>query len=455
MKSLDTPLRERKTVVMTPSIRSMAALLALAGLAPLAAQTQNASLSAVVETGSARQVREAFAAGANPNVRLPDGETPLADAAASNNNAGVIAALLAAGAAVGATDATGMTPLMWAAAENSNPDVTAALLAAGADANARNVIGITPLMFAAKENSNPEVAERLLAAGAKVNAHDINGTTPLMYAEKDNDLPKLIAVLLAAGADARPTGNVGKTALNHARPAATAGTPAAHPTVATTQPPAPLAPSDGRLVIDLEPRVTTQANVWLAIEGPVGTRFFPNLPQNRPLADELAPGSYRIRARFVGDSGTGYVGTVVVMAGEQTKITIPLAYSPAFMASLAESYRSLSQRIYRDRYVTLPSLERERAAKGTTGAVVEGLGVATAGMAGIFAYLSTSNPSSPAIYHGAALAGGAFSAVLLVWGTSLLVTRPSQSEINKLKASDRALDAQLHKLALIRESSSR
>ena len=481
MKSLDTPLCSRKTTGMRRSIYLIASLLALAGLAPLAAQ--DTGLAAAVHGGSPQQVREAIARGGDPNGRLPDGETPLADAATSNNDPGVIAALLRAGAQVDATDATGMTPLMWAAAENANPDVTAALLTAGADVNARNVVGITPLMFAAKENSNPAVAQKLLSAGAGVNARDINGMTALLYAARNNDSPALIAELLDAGADARLASAGGTAALAYAQanpalkgttapaalergalksgsapasaPALTSlPTPASAPAPAAIRSPAAAATSDGQLVIDIKPVVRTTADVWIALSGPDRQHFY-RTASRAPVIADLKPGTYQVHAAFANDSGIGYSGTATLTAGEQSTLTIPLAYSRAYMASLGERYDSLSQRLYRDRQVTLPALESERVVKGRRGLVVDGLGLATAGMAGVFAYLSASDPGSPPIYHGAALAGGAFSAVLLVWGTSLLITRPSLDEIARLKAADRKLDAQLAKLALIRNSSSR
>ncbi len=319
---------------MRRSISLILAAVALCGLAPCAAQAQGASLAATVRHGSPRQVREALAGGADPNARLPDGETPLAEAATSNESSAVISALVAAGAKVGAADKSGMTPLMWAAAENPNPDVAAALIAAGANPNARNVIGITPLMFAAKENSNPDVAKRLLAAGAQVNARDINGMTPLKYALADNDNPKLIAVLRGAGAEASPT---------HATD----------------------------------------------------------------------------------------------------------------MTSVNAKYDTLKQRLFRDRDLRLPYLKKKRAEQGRRGVAVEGLGIATAGLAGLFYYLSTTSPNSSQAYRSAAIIGGAFGGGLVLWGTGLLLSRPSQGEINRLEQTDRELDAQLHRLALTKESTSR
>ncbi len=497
---------------MRRTINLVAALLVLVGLAPLAAQ--DAGFSSVIRNGSAQRVRAAIAQGASPNALLPNGESPLAEAAISNTSTDVITALAHAGAAINAKDATGMTPLMWAAAENPNPDVASALLAAGAEVNARNVIGVTPLMFAAKESTNPAVVRRLLEAGAAVNADDINGMTPLMYAAADNDSPKIIAELLAAGADGRLASKAGLTAFAYAKAnPSLKGTPAiaalekgargafasAAPAVTSPQTAVSASPSTnpaeaatlaartggaptaalpvaaagarpvvaaaeggpsvkptahraGRLVIDIKPKVGSHADIWLAIEGAHGTRLFPNLPQNRPLTEELTAGSYRVRAHFVGDAGTGFVGTVTVVAGGQTTITIPLAYSPVFLRKVDRRYDRLRARQYRNRFITLPYLEHKRVENGRKGAVVEGLGVATAGLAGLFYYLSTTNPSSSQAYRSAAIVGGGFSGGLLVWGTAILLTRPSQGEVNRLKLEDRQLDAQIKELARIKAS---
>ena len=83
-----------------------------------------------------------LAAGADPNARNNNGETPLHRADSAND----VTPLLAAGANLNARDNVGETPLHEATAERSrSADVAAALLAAGADPNARDATGATPL----------------------------------------------------------------------------------------------------------------------------------------------------------------------------------------------------------------------------------------------------------------------------------------------------------------------
>ena len=141
-----------------------------------------------------------LAAGADPNARNNNGETPLHRADSAND----VTPLLAAGANLNARDNVGETPLHEATAERSrSADVAAALLAAGADPNARDNYGHMPLhglaIYAASGfnvnlNFRPsgfdeieeefmardvEVARILLAAGADPNARDATGATPL------------------------------------------------------------------------------------------------------------------------------------------------------------------------------------------------------------------------------------------------------------------------------------
>jgi ankyrin repeat protein len=69
-------------------------------------------------------------------------------AASSNQNTEVIAALLKAGADVNVQIKDGWTPLMIAAGKNQNPEVIMVLLGAGADAKAKNSEGKTAFDYA-------------------------------------------------------------------------------------------------------------------------------------------------------------------------------------------------------------------------------------------------------------------------------------------------------------------
>ena len=111
-------------------------------------------------------------AGADPNLALPGGETPLMTAARTGALASV-KALVSRGAALMQDDvARGQTALMWAAAEG-HAAVVQELVAAGADVRRRVPSGFTPLLFAVREG-RLDVVRVLLKAGA-----DANETIPV------------------------------------------------------------------------------------------------------------------------------------------------------------------------------------------------------------------------------------------------------------------------------------
>ncbi|MXX39444.1 MAG: hypothetical protein F4Z85_15540, partial [Gemmatimonadetes bacterium] len=162
-------------------------------------------------------------AGADPNARSADGETPLHMAAWSvvlfmqRDEDGVaplyaaarskITALLDAGADPNVRNKEGDTPLHTAALfennegvryanegnlSNNNPAVITALLDAGANPNARNKDGHTPLHEAAWTNRSPPVITALFNAGADPNARDEHNRTPLHTAAGSNENPAVI-----------------------------------------------------------------------------------------------------------------------------------------------------------------------------------------------------------------------------------------------------------------------
>lgn len=129
-------------------------------------------------------VKLLLAAGADPNARDEDGETPLFDA----YDPGVAEALLAAGANPNIRNKNMDTALF----DNFFDDVILVLVKAGANVKARNNAGRTALF-----DQQFEAATRaLVAAGADVNAKDASGDTPLETARNED----CARTLLAAGA---------------------------------------------------------------------------------------------------------------------------------------------------------------------------------------------------------------------------------------------------------------
>ncbi len=94
----------------------------------------------------------------------------------------------AGGADVNARDSADRTVLMLAAASNPDPVVISILLKAGAKINARGPNGWTALMMAAYGNPNPAVVETLLKAGANGGLRSGAGETAYDYARENDQL---------------------------------------------------------------------------------------------------------------------------------------------------------------------------------------------------------------------------------------------------------------------------
>ncbi|MXW12314.1 MAG: ankryin, partial [Synechococcus sp. SB0668_bin_13] len=140
--------------------------------------------------------------------------------------------LLAAGADPNARDSDQETPLHGAIGWSDRPEeVMKLLLAAGADPNARNEAGQTPLYTAVERldefvEGEGELVKALLAAGADVMARDEYGQTPLHMAvvcpiflypcssqqrlAVTTAMVRVVKVLLAAGADPKAKNKEGK-----------------------------------------------------------------------------------------------------------------------------------------------------------------------------------------------------------------------------------------------------
>jgi ankyrin repeat protein len=136
--------------------------------------------------------------GAAPNVRGPDGSTPL-QWAVYRNDIAEVKRLLKAGAKVDEANNYGATPMQMAAA-TANTEILKLLLEAGANADSANAEGQTALMEVAR-TGNLDAAKLLLSHGAHVNAvEQWGGQTALMWASARRH-PRMMELLISHGAD--------------------------------------------------------------------------------------------------------------------------------------------------------------------------------------------------------------------------------------------------------------
>jgi len=143
-------------------------------------------------------VSDPSAVGATPDVKGPDGSTPL-QWAVYHNDVAAVKRLLEAGAKVGEANNYGATPMQMAAA-TGNTQIIKLLLDAGANPDSPNDDGQTALMAVAR-TGNVEAAKLLLRHGAKVNARESWGNqTALMWASARRH-PQMMELLISHGAD--------------------------------------------------------------------------------------------------------------------------------------------------------------------------------------------------------------------------------------------------------------
>jgi hypothetical protein len=153
-------------------------------------------------------------AGADPNITLEHGRTPLADAV-DGGKLEAVRVLLDAGANPN-SPTPGPTPLVQHAIARGFDRIAREFIRPGLalEANLGNLQ--TVLMWTARSGYEVET-KRLLAMGAQVNARDGEGKTALIWAVVQNtagcEIPRL---LLAAGADPQIRDEAKKTALDYA-----------------------------------------------------------------------------------------------------------------------------------------------------------------------------------------------------------------------------------------------
>ena len=139
---------------------------------------------------------KALQGGANPNLELKNGGTPLI-MAVLRNRPDYVRTLLQYKADVNKAGRRGSTPLHVAAGQNR----LELLLKAGADVNAHGTFGRTPLMESAR-TGNLEAMKKLLDAGADIGETDSKGRTALMHAaEAQRNTLEAVKRLIARGAD--------------------------------------------------------------------------------------------------------------------------------------------------------------------------------------------------------------------------------------------------------------
>ncbi len=195
----------------------------------LSANPEQAGLQATLwwalNFGSDDQLREILAAGANPNITFPRGETPLGKVIAysrpGRNRLAAVRLLLQAGADVN-LPSEGEVPLALALKHNHADVFDILFESAGINQPGAGALGA--MLVNAAAIGCLSAVQRLLAAAAPVNHCGLfqsacipdTPASPLMLASFFAH-PEIIKILLAAGADVNLKGGEGHTALDYAR----------------------------------------------------------------------------------------------------------------------------------------------------------------------------------------------------------------------------------------------
>lgn len=152
--------------------------------------------------------------GANPNLAMNDGITPLMHAASAHSSPNSLLALLKYGADVSHISLRGYTALHLVAGEGNGADYVRPLMEAGIDINVRSTVGATALAVAANK-VHPESVAALLEAGAdpEIPLYRDPFLTPVGLAIRLNRHESL-EIFLGAGASLDMVGENGDTVLH-------------------------------------------------------------------------------------------------------------------------------------------------------------------------------------------------------------------------------------------------
>jgi hypothetical protein len=131
---------------------------------------------------------------------------------AAKSNTKAVELYLAAGMDPNISTPNGETALVFGI---DTPEIVKLLLQFKANANVVSKSGMTPLI-AASVNGNPKVVSLLIEGGAALDTKDSEGNTALMYAAW-NGSTEIVVQLLKAGADLRIVNNQGVSALDFAK----------------------------------------------------------------------------------------------------------------------------------------------------------------------------------------------------------------------------------------------
>jgi thioredoxin-related protein len=186
-------------------IETLRATSLLAAIVLSAAVFAEPTLHALVLQPDSTALETALAAGADPEQRGAEGETPLM-LAVQRRHINAVNALLAAGADPDNTNRLGESSQHLAAAADAGTLET--LLAAGANPNARDAGGVTPLMLAAAAGRSDNI-ELLRGAGARLDMKDYQGASVADWALRggheqlakrlESDLSDLVPISVEAG----------------------------------------------------------------------------------------------------------------------------------------------------------------------------------------------------------------------------------------------------------------